>query len=232
MDPTEESNVIEISSEGDLVLEIYSADKKERFLYRVQSDRLREASAYFTQLLQPGKFGEGAAIHEQTQELAKKYGKLIDAPAIELPRAILVDVGRISKVSTIKLVAADFLRTLHGLDLTTTAPPIPNLANLTVLADRFDALPYFAGYMKRRKYLMAHEIKRRGKDSSTVPEETLRRMLMIGILLDFSPWVSGLSKALVVRGSTQWPQPSDVETAALWWDLPTRIEGKGVELCW
>lgn len=53
----------------------------------------------------------------------------------------------------------------------------------------------------------------------------MRQKLLIGILLDHSPWVSIASKRLIIGGSTRWKADTLGEAdAALWWDLPRGIE--------
>jgi len=143
----------------------------------------------------------------------------------ELPHVTIVDIGRISMVSTIKNITADFLRALHGLDLSTASPPIPNLANLAIVADRFDALASFSKYVRRRRYLQSIDGKARNKSGANLPEERVRQRLLIGIMLDHAPWVTTYSKRLIVSGSTRWkPDATDDHRAALWWDIPQGIE--------
>lgn len=105
-------------------------------------------------------------------------------------------------------------------------PPVPNLANLTIVADRLDALPALSRYVKKHKFLQSLDAKTRGGTSNTLSEERIRQKLLIGLLLDHGVWVSMYSKRLILRNSARW-KPDAPETApddALYWDLPQGLE--------
>jgi hypothetical protein len=219
---------ISISQTGDLVLDIHDEGERrsEVFSYRVSSQHLKQASPYFDRLLDPFKFGEGAQVAEKLKELSETYTNIADASSEELPRVRIADIGRISKVSSIKNLVADFLSIIHGLELSTPVPPIPNLANLAVVADRFDALPHFKAYARRKKVFSTIDTRSKGK-LGTLTEERIRQKLLIGLFLDHSPWITTYSKRLIIGGSSQWK--ADVEEAselAFWWDMPHGLEGK------
>jgi hypothetical protein len=218
-------DVTVISPHGEIILEVRDERSNEICLYRVQVDRLRQSSAYFERLLHPDKFGEGKETAEALERLKKKYSKVTDAPHTELPRVKISDVGKISKVSTIKNLVADFSRALHGLDLLTPSPPLANLANLAIVADRFDALPHLAEYVRRHKYIQAIEGKSRVKT-----EEKARQKLLVGVLLNHGPWISPCSKQLIIQGSKCWDRDAEIDAdAALWWSLPRGIEEEMME---
>ncbi|KAF2138112.1 uncharacterized protein K452DRAFT_256978 [Aplosporella prunicola CBS 121167] len=212
-----------ISETGDLTLRVKAEDDQEGFRYRVDSHRLQAASPYFENLLSP-RFSEGATVTAQHERLRKQYKNLADAPVEELPQITIVDIGRISKVKTIELITADFLRVLHDQSLGKDSPPIPNIGNLAIVADRFDALPTLSQYVHRRKYFQAIDAKTKLKGASNVPEERTRQKLMIGVMLDYAPWVRMYSKRLTLSGSTRWKAQGFEEPGALWWDIPAGIE--------
>ncbi|KAF2084927.1 hypothetical protein K490DRAFT_48070 [Saccharata proteae CBS 121410] len=223
----EESHIV-ISSTGDLILRVKELEGEDNFAYRVETACLREASSYFEKLLRPA-FSEGAAVVASHKALKEEYASLADVPFERLPEVAIEDIGRISKVSTIKNISADFLRVIHDQGLGgKDAPPVTNLANLTIVADRFDALDAFSKHAKRKGYMQMIEAK--SKKSSTllaagIAEERARQKLMVGILLDYSPWVGLYSKRLIVTDSARWKaQDLDDEESALWWDLPSGIE--------
>lgn len=186
----------------------------------MESSRLNEASPYFARLLDPDKFGEGSAVAEKHKSLKATYESWDAVPFEELPQIKIEDVGRISAVKTVRNLMADFLTILHGGELNRTAiPPLANVANLVVVADRFDALPTVRFYFRNHKLMAALDSKvEKGK---TMSEERVRQKLLVGLLLDNASWVWANSARLVMRG---WVGREPVENAALWWDLPGSIE--------
>jgi hypothetical protein len=214
-----------IAPTGDIVLDVCDETREQTHSYRVSTVQLTQASPYFASLLDPNKFGEGAQVAETLALLKKRYGDIEDAPIEELPRVVISDIGRISRVNTMKNLVFDFLSALHGLDLSTPSPPISNLANLTVVADRFDALPLLSHYVHRKRFLRTIDAKARGK-TFALSEERVRQKLLIGLLLDHPDWVSVYSKRLIIGGSVRWRDDiSDEVEPALWWDIPRGIEG-------
>ncbi|KAK8158001.1 hypothetical protein BKA80DRAFT_207789 [Phyllosticta citrichinensis] len=221
-----ESAVTVIAPDGDLLLRVKEDEGQEGFLYRVDVGRLRGASTYFDNLLGP-TFNEGVRVAKQLEELRICNPRMIEVPAESLPEVTIVDVGRISRVSSIKFLMADFLRVLHGSSLGKEPPPLTNLANLCVLADRFDSLPIFAALVQKHKYLSLIDMKIKTKGFSASTEERIRQRLLIGVLLDHPPWVRQNSKRLIIQGSGRWKadfEEKEEEGAALWTDLPGIIE--------
>ncbi|KAF2843561.1 hypothetical protein M501DRAFT_925618 [Patellaria atrata CBS 101060] len=215
---------IVISRAGDLILDVRDDISGESFSYRVEAELLRRASPYFANLF-GGRFSEAASIFATHVKLGNLYPKVADASWQELPRVSISDIGRISKVNTIRNLTADFLRILHDLDLDVVPPPIPNLANLAIVADRFDAISYFSRYVSRRKFLQVIDAKSKGKALSVLTEERVRQRLLLGIMLDHAPWVVVFSKRLIITGSSKWKaEVSGDNSAALWWDLPNNVE--------
>ncbi|KAH7055925.1 hypothetical protein B0J12DRAFT_437098 [Macrophomina phaseolina] len=221
-----EAGPVIISAGGDVLLRVKEDDDKEGFLYRVESTRLRAASSYFEKLLS-GSFSEASHVSVQHDQLRKQYPSMADVPLDQLPEVTIVDIGRTSKVSTIKLITADFLRALHeqALGNGKDAPPVTNMANLAIVADRFDALATFSRFVHRRKYLQMMDAKAKGKTAATLTEERVRQKLLIGTLLDHPPWIQLYSKKLILSGSARWKKEAlDESGGALWWDIPSGIE--------
>ncbi|KAF2265177.1 hypothetical protein CC78DRAFT_462259 [Lojkania enalia] len=214
-----------IAPNGNLVLEVCQEDGGDQFTYRVDSEVLRQNSRYFENLLSD-RFNEGQKLSAALDALKLAgHSNVADAPADALPRIAIADIGRISKVSTIHNLVADFLRALHGHNLSAPNPPLANLANLAVVADRFDALPCLSRYIGRKKYLHAIDGKSRGRSTTSFAEERVRQKLLVGLLFDHPIWVTRYSKYLILRDSVQWKpgaQPNDA--AALWWDIPNEVE--------
>jgi hypothetical protein len=215
-----------ISPTGDLILEVHDDRRDQSFRFRVSTPLLQQASPYFKSLLDPHKFGEGVKFAETLIELEKEGLSVAKAPVAKLPRVRISDVGRISRVNTIKPLVSDFLCALHGLELSTASPPVTNLANLAIVADRFDALPALTAYILRKRFLKAIDAKSK-RAATVISEEKARQKLLIGLLLDHPAWVSEYSKRLILGGSVRWKLDAVEDTeAALWWDIPLGIEGK------
>lgn len=193
-------------------------------LYRVSSSHLKQASPYFTRLLDPDKFGEGATVAEKHEALKARYSSFETMPLEELPRVSIVDVGRISPaVKSIQPLMTDFLRALHNQDLSVQAPPMSNIANLVIVADRFDALPAMRQYFKSRKLMALLDAKVQDKSGKSWSEERVRQRFLVGLLMENPSWVWHASLRLIHHG---WVGREPDENAALWCDLPMGIEGK------
>lgn len=223
-----------ISPGGDLILEVSQEEGGQSFAYRVDSKALQESSRYFENLLSD-RFSEGQQLSAALEALKiAGHSNVADAPASTLPRIKIVNIGRIgiSKGSNIQNLTADFLRTLHGQDLAVSNPPVPNLANLAVVADRFDATEWLARYVNKKRFLHQIDAKSKNKASASPTEERVRQKLLVGLLFDQPQWVMRYSQHLIVRDSVQW-RPGvveDDESKALWWDLPNGVEGSGFDM--
>lgn len=221
---SEDNRTVVIAPGGDLILQISHEEQGPQFLYRVDSTVLQQQSRYFENLLSD-RFSEGQELRAATEAL-KVAGNISDAPSELLHIISIINVGRISKISSIQNLTADFLRALHGYDISVANPPVANLANLAVVADRFDALPCLARHVRRKKYLQLLDAKSKGRALTSVPEERIRQKLLIGLLFDHPPWVTRYSKHLIMHDSVQWrPAFESDDTAALWWDIPWGVEG-------
>lgn len=213
--------IADIDPRGDLVLcishETILTNHVHRF--RVLSSPLKAKSKYFAGLLQ-GRFGESERVEARHADLRKHYSSLGDVPAAELPVVEIQDVGRISAVKSIEALCTDFLCMLHDLD-TTASPPVVNLANVAIVADRFDALDAVSAYVRRKKMLRAIDFKTAPKVESSLPEEKVRQRLLVALLLDYPLWTEKYSARMILKG---WVAREIDDTSALWWDLPRRIE--------
>lgn len=208
---------------GDLVLQIEHANANldvTLHSFRVSTTALKAKSKYFERLLEAGRFGEGQQIISQHEALLKKFASLALAPATELPVIRIEDLGRISAVKSIRPLLTDFLLILHDQD-TQATPPVSNLANLAIVADRFDALDAVRLHVRRKKVLRALDAKTQPKQDAGLSEERVRQRLLVGLMLDYAPWVEKYSVRLITKG---WVgQEAELEDP-LWWDLPNRIE--------
>jgi hypothetical protein len=219
--PDNEDAIHEIAPQGDLVIEFkHLIDRNSTSRrFRVSSSALRSNSRYFESLLQPGRFSEAATIKEKHEAIREQYGDIAKAPSEELPVLHIEDLGRIS-VKSIGPLLNDFLSVVHGKD-TQTNPPVANLANLAIVADRFDALDVVAQYAHRKRMFRALDGKTTAEADSELGEERVRQRLLVAILLDDAPWVEKYSIRLIMKG---WVGKEVSISSALWWDIPRRIE--------
>ncbi|KAI4624262.1 uncharacterized protein J4E87_005761 [Alternaria ethzedia] len=229
---SDDEDALVIAADGDLILDVAQEEGGQRFSYRVDSKTLQQNSRYFENLLSD-RFNEGQRLTAALEALAlSSYSKIADAPAHVLPHIAIVNVGRVAvaKASSIRNLVADFLRAIHGLDLAVTNPPIANLANLAVVADRFDAVAGLSKHIQRKKYLQLIDAKSRGKPAPAQTEERIRQKLFVGLLFDHPSWVTRYSKHLIIRDSVQWrPGTEEDHTKALWWDIPNGVEDELIQ---
>lgn len=228
----DEDGLLVIALSGDLILDVSQEEGSQQYSYRVDSETLRHTSRYFENLLSE-RFREGQKLAAALKSLnLAGHASLEETPAESLPRISIVNTGRIaiSKASSIRNLVADFLRAIHGLDLAVPNPPVANIANLAVVADRFDAVESIAKYVQRKKFLQVTDTKAKGRASPALTEERARQKLLIGLLLDHPAWVTRYSKHLIIHDSVQW-QPDAVEyhTKALWWDIPNGVEDEMIQ---
>ncbi|KAF2622469.1 hypothetical protein BU25DRAFT_209229 [Macroventuria anomochaeta] len=228
----DEDDLLVVAPSGDLILDVSQEEGSQQYCYRVVSKTLQQNSRYFENLLS-ARFSEGQKLAAALKGLKLAgHASLEDAPIESLPRIPIVNAGRIaiSKVSSIRNLVADFLRAIHGLDLAVANPPVANIANLAVVADRFDAVECVAKYVQRKKFLQMTEAKSKGRTSPALTEERVRQKLLIGLLLDYPPWVTRYSKHLIMRDSVQWgPDVEEDHTKALWWDIPNGVEDEMIQ---
>lgn len=220
----EDTGIADIASKnGDLVLQIKHGNATPEATvhsFRVSVSALKAKSKYFERLLESGRFGEGQQIASQHEELLKKFQDLSLVPGEDLPVISIEDIGRISAVKSIRPLLTDFLLILHGQD-TQATPPVSNLANLAIVADRFDALDAVKTHIRRKKVIKALDAKTQPKQDAGLAEERVRQRLLVALMLDYPPWVDKYSARLITKG---WVgQEADLEDP-LWWDLPNRIE--------
>ena len=228
----DEDDAITVASSGDLILDVSQEENGEQFSYRVETLMLQQNSRYFENLLSD-RFNEGIQLSAALDALKLKgYSNIAEAPAAELPHISIINVGRIaiSKSSALQALLVDFLCAIHGLELAVPHPPVANLANLAVVADRFDAVACLSTYVRRKKFLHIIDAKSRGKPNPILTEDRVRQKLLVGILFDHPPWVTKYSKHLIMRDSIQWKPGTELDhTKALWWDIPNAVEDEMIQ---
>lgn len=208
----------DISINGNLVIDILDVDGETKIPFRVETGQLKRRSPYFDRLLSNTTFLEGRTVEQTHEQLKQQYGDIGSASNEELPHVDIEDVGAISPVKSLMPLMGDFFSLLHGKDRTAKKLPLANLANLAIVADRFDCLKEISQWADSKGHLRPQ--------ATPMSEEGHRQRILVGLLLDHSPSVAHHTAQLVLSGSRCWsydkpPPPSE----ALWWDLPQGIEG-------
>lgn len=227
----DEDGPLVIARGGDLVLDISQDVGTPQYSYRVDSKVLQQTSRYFENLLSD-RFSEGRQLASALKDLKVDSSGALEASVNKLPHIQIVNVGRIAiaKDSSLKPLLADFLHIIHGHDLTVTSPPLTNVANLAVVADRFDAVAVLSRYIQRKKFLQLIDVKTKGKPPPAATEDRVRQKLLVGLLFDYPAWVTKSSKHIILRDSVQWrPGTEEDHTKALWWDIPGGVEDELVQ---
>lgn len=223
-------DVIVIAPAGDLILDVSQEEGSQQFSYRVDSSILRSSSRYFENLLSD-RFSEGQKLSAALEAMKiAGHSTFADVAINALPRITIINIGRVS-ASSIQNLVADFMRAVHGQDLSTITPPVANLANLAVVADRFDATDALSLYVRKKKFGALLDAKSpKGKISTGMTEERIRQKLLVGVLFDHAPWVTRYSKHMILRDSSQWqPGVEEDHTKPLWWNLPNGVEDELIQ---
>ena len=217
------SGIFSLDPDGDLVLKIEHGKQSstiDAYSFRLSSTVLTANSKYFERLLQSGRFEEAKKVENVHEVLRTQYGMPAKAPAEELPILEIQDLGRISNVKAIDALLTDFFLILYGKELL-NLPPVSNLANLAIVADRFDALGAVRSYVARKRMVRAIDGKTTPKADAALTEERTRQRILVAKLLDYPTWMVKYSARLILRG---WVgNEADVESP-LWRDLPSRLE--------
>lgn len=217
--------VVIIAATGDIVIDAEAEDGGEMVSLRVDSKALKNASPYFERLLDP-KYQEGVSIARQYDELRQLYPTSMDVAVAKLPHVKISYLGQTS-VRTIRPLMTDFMNILHGNDSRMRKLPLVNLANLAVIADRFDACSTVARWANR-KGLFGSQTVVKAASTATLSEESVRQRMLVGMLLQHGPWLSTASAQLIMNGSIMWSDGDHNTTPpdnALWWDIPGHLEG-------
>lgn len=226
--------IVEIVDSGDLILQIADRGCRSTHSFRVSTTSLGHASAYFENLLDPRKFNEGATVSARLTVLHQRYANISQVPATDLPIIRIEDVGQFPKGECCQTIMERFLDILHVTrpSLTNTLVPITHdIALLAVVADRFSSLSPVSSYVDREGWLKprqaAKEIKRNNPTGDI--ESFCRQKVLIGTLLDNGLSVLIFSARLINEGSRRWTQRNNTEgdeDEALWWNLPSGLEGE------
>lgn len=218
----EDSDIVIISHFGDLVLDISKEGINERVLAKVDTSRLKAKSKYFQALLDPAGFLEGRAVLEQQELLEATYLSAKDIPDEDLPRVKITDIGQTAALKSIRPLVVDFLRIVHGYDVLRAVkqPPPVNIANLAVLADRFDCVDSVKSWATSKANVMP----RIHASLPVYDEEVYRQRLVTCLFLGNESRLLAYSSHLILQGSEMWSSRAPGGTHALWWDLPLGIE--------
>lgn len=233
--PDVEGSIVQISRTGDIVLHIQAEDRDETVLMRVDGRLLSNLSPYFAQLLST-RFEEGTVVAARHAQLLQTHASLAEVPSDDLPKVKITDIGSTSRLKSPRQLLVDLMLLLHGRDMASARPPLVNLANLVVVADRFLVADVLARTVTMKLLLGERRY-------GAADEETTRQKLMIGLLLRNEAWTLRHSAKLLLDGSVLWPDDDnddgddddDPDLAppspttpprALWWSLPNSIDSE------
>ena len=227
-------SVVDIVDSGDLVLHIADSGCRATHSYRVSTTSLRVASAYFDNLLDPRKFNEGATVNARLTTLRQKYSNVSQVPATDLPIIKVEDLGQVPKGACCGLIIKCFLDILHDTISSLSNRVIPtthDIALLAIIADRFSSLSLVSIYVKQEGWHTPKQDAKEFKRNLPVgdKESFWRQRILIGALLNIEAWVTQYSSRLIVDGSRRWMERDTAEGdegEALWWNLPSGLEGE------
>ena len=257
-----EAGLRTISPDGDLVLVCIpsgaqqSDSKQTEYSVRVSSAALSKPRSYFASLLDPEKFQEGRAVRETNSRLSLKYGshdeamRLADVAelarvSVELPpvatklsRAALVETFFRMVVFSGGLGASEDEEEDEGDSLHRLADlPIPFLASLAVISDRFGVVPLFRealGFARIRSKEGPggglSRLLRRLRTYESENEGRLRQAIYLSLTLEDTLAVRCTTQGLIIKGSREWLIESSGQHVAgidraIWWYFPMGIEG-------
>jgi hypothetical protein len=214
--------VIVIAADGDMVLQMTHdfGTSTSSAMFRVSSSVLRAHSRYFEGLLVSGRFEEGLKVEIFHQSLKEQHQSWAGVPVGNLPIISIEDLGRISVVKAVSMLCKDFLDILHGKDGPANLP-VANLANLVVLADRFDALDTLKAYVGRKRVFKSLDSKTTSKAEVALSEDRVRQRLYSAVMLEYPPWIEKYSARMILRG---WVGLEINANSPQWQDLPLRLE--------
>jgi len=219
----EVDGVIIISAVGDVILDAEAEEGGEIVLLRVDSAVMRSASPYFDRLLDV-KYKEGSTVVKELEEIRQAYPSVAEAPISKLPHVKISYLGQ-TLVKTIRPLMTDFMNIVHDQDHTSRKLPLMNLANLAVVADRFDACRIVARWANE-KNLLSNPMSVKTASTTATSEEAVRQRLLVGLLLQHHSWFTASSAQIIMNGSSRWSD-EEVQSSdgALWRDLPGSVEG-------
>lgn len=222
-----DGTILVIAQDGDLVLRIEheTASTQHSHDFRVRSKVLRTGSRFFERLVGPSGFGERAQIEERHRQLEELHPgtRLETIAASKLPTVTVKDLGRTGNIKNVQALLADFLNILHD-SPSHRDPPVANLVNLAIVADRFDHLNALRGWQGRKKLLSGIENRTSPKQDAALTEEKSRQRLLAGLMYEYFPWIEKYSARIIIQGWTTHPDAETDEHFPQWWDLPMRIE--------
>lgn len=220
---------------SDLMLKVRDRGTGEQHFYLVDASTLRDASPYFSTLLDPNKFAEGIRLDERTKELGKKHAGDNAVPLADLPVVALDDVGQVPPLASTEAVFTLFLCILHSLVVPLPQPDWSSLAMLAIIADRFDALEAVATFVARRGWTKRCFSWDERTPLGTKREKLLRQQILVALLFGIAPLLRKQTATLIVADSILWSEDEvagKIDQEALWWDLPQGIEGTSARDLW
>ncbi|KAI9673747.1 MAG: hypothetical protein M1829_003984 [Trizodia sp. TS-e1964] len=224
------TNILVVAEKGDLILDIKHRADSEPKCYLVSTARLRNVSAYFRVLLHPSKFKEGAIVQEAHARMREKQNRLSQEVINDLPHISISDIGPVAFTEGRENPMMDLLQVLHGNPIASvTHPTLSQVANLGIVADRFECLPLIVDYAHRENLFRASAIKVKGANRTTRRsiEDRWRQKIVVGWYLNDRDFMWTCSKRLILRGSSRWSgDDSSQDSEHSWLELPFDLEGR------
>jgi hypothetical protein len=164
----DKTNIVNISSTGDIVLDVtfetsHETIKRSRkaalavarkagpniaaapnfkptvkVAYRVRLDTLKKHSLYFSNLLSNAQFSEARLVTTKHEELASKGIKPAEADSSNLPWIHITDDDEATRIAGREQAFEDILHIMHSEPPKTTKVTMSYVTTLAIIADRFD----------------------------------------------------------------------------------------------
>lgn len=223
-------DIISLGPDSDLVLAIThdvvsaqdSSSHTQSCSFIVSIEKLRKASYYFDQLLDPAGFAEGHQVASTLALAIAKHKDIRQVALEDLPTVTINDVGAIGPINSLNPLIYDFLRALHGQPSSDNKPSTSKIANLCIVADRFQALDALGRSDFGRQ--AALQVKQSAPKSSSLGavERHRQRLLAAMLLAHDGPRVRDAC-AYIVLTAPSMQRSLDLPYGA-WWQLPRGLE--------
>ena len=230
--PTKNPQIHTVDEGGDVLLHFRDDEASINIKYRCSTSELRQRSPYFDILLDPDKFVEGKRFNDELSLILDVYGDKRRMPIDQIPVVEIQDCGDLAPQDGHCTVALElFLSMLHQKESSILSRDeghkLHILVLFAILADRFSATASASLFVQRLK-------RESGISDVSIDELSIRRKLLIGLLLEMGGVVRIHSACLVRHGSKGWTSHSQSNHEAepenrrngLWWALPQGIEGQ------
>jgi hypothetical protein len=235
-----------VDPEGDLCLYVKNSSNGSPFRYRVSSTKLQQASRYFENILDPGRFREGISLaktlhnsslnRSSDSDQAQLLNGQASSESAILPVLCIQDVDT-PTVSSAEDVLFYFFRYIHGYHQHDwlMKQKFRFIFSLACVADRFFSHDCIRPAMRAVHSSRQHGLKQKSnlhrEGISHEQEAAWRQRIIVGLWYSFEDWVQYYSHLMIIYGSHNWIEgprsPGNHLTShALWDEIPEGIEGE------